>query len=87
MRDVKYFFHPRAWQPNPHPIIEVLRRKRVWRRQNMESLAKEARLCRATLEKRENDGRWGGLEQLERWALALGFRLTLMPIDHDDGAK
>lgn len=66
-----------------HPIIAALRDRRKHLGWSKAKVHRGIGMSRSTFDKREDAGRFGAIEQLERWAGFLGYKLTLTKVDSE----
>jgi len=61
-----------------HPIIATLRARRRELGISRSAVQIRSGMARGTFDRRENDCRCAAIEQLDKWAAVLGYRLTLV---------
>lgn len=66
-----------------HPIIIALYKRREDLCLSRDKVCANIGMSRGALHKRETSGRFGALEQLDRWAALLGYKLVLAPKDDE----
>lgn len=64
-----------------HPLIAILRQRRKELGWSKSKVQLAVGMSRSTFDNRENSGRFGALEQFDRWAALLGYKLTLTKIE------
>jgi transcriptional regulator with XRE-family HTH domain len=67
-----------------HHIVAALRDRRKKLGLSKRAVQQGAGLVKATFYRRETDGRFAAIEQLERWAGFLGYRVVLVEVDKDE---
>lgn len=66
-----------------HPLIVTLRNRRRELGLSKSRVQLAVGMSRGTFDSREDSGRFGALEQFERWAGFLGFRVVLAPKENE----
>jgi len=66
-----------------HPITEALRTRRLHRKLTQNAVSDIAKISRGSLHHWE-DCKFSGLANLDRWAKALGFQVTLIDLTLND---
>ena len=68
----------------PHPILAKLRARRRELGMSKREVHTKARMNRSTFDRREDSLRCPILEQLDRWAATLGYKLTIVKIEDNE---